>query len=536
MKKYIFIIIAICLSFNLNAQVKTTIFPNGDAFKEFSFLYQINEKEIPLYEMPSFNLDSVIKEENYYRRLGDYPFRFGYAFDVDYGIEHGKWSVAEDKNIWSIRFKSNGAYTLNFRLSDLKLDYLSELYIYNSNGTLIYGPVTHKDNATKEFNSIGTDLIPGEVVIIQIIEPKSSMQTSKIKITGLVHGFENYYKDIFPSNKKEKDNFQATLTCHNDVMCYPNFENLSRGVIKLLMGGYLCSGSLLNNTMGTNRPYVLTALHCADIDENGILSSAEKTAIGYWTFQFNYKRICSTTSIVSYVLYNYGGAYFRASWQPTDFLLVELKESVKDTNIRFLGWDITGYYPYQPISIHHPAGDPMKISFDNHTAYSNDTEIRWRGGTKSPLYTHFKVGFDNGSTEGGSSGSPLFGAWEGDPEYRIIGQLHGGDSGCPVITKYYGRFSRSWSYGSTIDQRLKEWINPYNQGVIVTNAIGTCQSTNYWDKVVPSVINERIICKDINVKNVTVPTGTTLELESTGGSVKIDGNFKVEEGATFIIK
>jgi len=26
---------------------------------------------------------------------------------------------------------------------------------------------------------------------------------------------------------------------------------------------------------------------------------------------------------------------------------------------------------------------------------------------------------------------------------------------------------------------------------------------------------------------VTVPAGTTLELESTGGSVKIDGNFKV---------
>jgi len=54
--------------------------------------------------------------------------------------------------------------------------------------------------------------------------------------------------------------------------------------------------------------------------------------------------------------------------------------------------------------------------------------------------------------------------------------------------------------------------------------------------VVPSVINERIICKDISVKNVIVPTGTTLELESTGGSVKIDGNFKVEEGATLIIK
>ena len=64
MNKYIFAIIVL-LNFNLNAQITTTIFPNGNAFKEFHFLNQVSKEAIPLYTMPYFNLDSIIQEENY---------------------------------------------------------------------------------------------------------------------------------------------------------------------------------------------------------------------------------------------------------------------------------------------------------------------------------------------------------------------------------------------------------------------------------------------------------------------------------------
>jgi len=231
MYKYVFLII-FAISFNLNAQVTTTIFPDGSAFKEFPFLNQIHNEEIPLYTMPSFNLDSIIHKERELDKKGvGRPFRFGYDFDVSYEMEHGRWRKVGDKNIWNIRFKSDGAYTLNFRMSNLKLNDKSELYIYNSNGTFIYGAVTYKQNSTNEFSSIGTDLIAGEEAIIQIIEPKAFMQSSTIRITKIVHGFENHYKEILHSNKKEGDNFQAILTCYNDVMCYSAFENLSRGVV-----------------------------------------------------------------------------------------------------------------------------------------------------------------------------------------------------------------------------------------------------------------------------------------------------------------
>ena len=156
---------------------------------------------------------------------------------------------------------------------------------------------------------------------------------------------------------------------------------------------------------------------------DGSLNSAEKNAMGAWNFIFNYKKICNTNSVVSYVNYSYSGANFRSSGFNTDFLLLELKDAIKDPEIRFLGWDITGYYPYQPIGIHHPKGDLMKISFDYHTAYSNTSSFN-SGGLTYPIYSHFDVWFDNGAIEGGSSGSPLLWAWESDPEYRVIGQAH----------------------------------------------------------------------------------------------------------------
>ena len=99
MKKSILFIIAF-LNVNLYAQIKTTIFPDGNAFEQFPFLNQINIEEIPIYEMPSFNLDSVIQEENELDEKGvGRPFRFGYAFDVDYGMEHGKWFEIRGKNV-----------------------------------------------------------------------------------------------------------------------------------------------------------------------------------------------------------------------------------------------------------------------------------------------------------------------------------------------------------------------------------------------------------------------------------------------------
>ena len=57
--------------------------------------------------------------------------------------------------------------------------------------------------------------------------------------------------------------------------------------------------------------------------------------------------------------------------------------------------------------------------------------------------------WDLGTTEPGSSGSPLF-----DPDHCIVGQLFGGFAACSNdLEDWYGRFYVSWTGGGTSDSR-----------------------------------------------------------------------------------
>ena len=67
--------------------------------------------------------------------------------------------------------------------------------------------------------------------------------------------------------------------------------------------------------------------------------------------------------------------------------------------------------------------------------------------------------WEEGVTEPGSSGSPLF-----DQNHRVIGQLYGGLAACSGTSDngqydYYGRFGVSWD-GSSASNRLRDWLDP----------------------------------------------------------------------------
>ena len=80
---------------------------------------------------------------------------------------------------------------------------------------------------------------------------------------------------------------------------------------------------------------------------------------------------------------------------------------------------------------------------------------------------HWKITWNSGTTEGGSSGSPLV-----NNSHRVIGQLHGGYSACvdhpsglgPNKHDWYGKFSVSWTGNGSLDNRrkLQPWLDPLN--------------------------------------------------------------------------
>lgn len=108
------------------------------------------------------------------------------------------------------------------------------------------------------------------------------------------------------------------------------------------------------------------------------------------------------------------------------------------------------------IGIHHPSGDVKKISKDTNPPTSINHPNITGCPTSNIAGTHWQVIWDEGVTEGGSSGSPLF-----NSDHKIIGQLHGGSSSCsdPSYPDLYGKFSYSYTQGN-----FAQWLDPYRSG------------------------------------------------------------------------
>ena len=101
----------------------------------------------------------------------------------------------------------------------------------------------------------------------------------------------------------------------------------------------------------------------------------------------------------------------------------------------------------------------MKISRDDDGAVkenANGTQVWLIGGVS----VGSGDGWELGTTESGSSGSPLF-----SDTGKIIGQLYAGQSNCIGTENnndydIYGRFGISWDAGQNPSSRLKDWLDP----------------------------------------------------------------------------
>ena len=144
-------------------------------------------------------------------------------------------------------------------------------------------------------------------------------------------------------------------------------------------------------------------------------------------------------------------------------------------NVFYAGWDKSGTSPTSQVGIHHPAGDLKKISFDNNAATQ---------ATYSSASCWRISNWDDGTTEGGSSGSPLF-----DQNKRIIGQLYGGQASCSNnVNDYYGRFDVSWDSGTNTTNELNSWLDPL--GTNPQYLDGLDGSTTISDDVVIEFLNK----------------------------------------------
>jgi len=347
------------------------------------------------------------------------------------------------------------------------------MFIYNSDKTMFIGSFTNQNSFN---NTLGTQFIYSNSLIIEYYEPNNTglkQQQSQLHIESLVHTFVELRFGPF-SNTDSETGVTGADYCNINVSCPlgNGWENEIKSVAIILglisndnkYHGW-CSGALINNTERDGKPYFLTANHC--IDNAGAMSNAAN-----WVFLFNYEAsYCEDNGMwASSSLSNaiYGATVLArdgANSPNSDYLLLELNaqpSTLVSYNVVYAGWETnetaTSYSPYT-VGIHHPSGDVKKISKDNnppisHNPANDATEnciTNYRAGY------HWQVHWNEGITEGGSSGSPLF-----NSDHRIIGQLHGGCSFCntPHKPDTYGKFSKSYTLGN-----FARWLDPRGTGV-----------------------------------------------------------------------
>ncbi len=416
----------------------------------------------------------------------DVPLRFGFPFDVRYDLENsGQWEeLANGDRIWRLRIESPGAYSINLIYAAFWLPEGAKLFVYNEDHSHVIGAFTSDNN--KDHGQFSTQPVKGEVSILEYYEPAEVAGRGVIDIERIVHAYRNMFSwDTFKGEK----GFGSSGSCNNNVRCPEGdpWDNQIRSVAMVILSGgsRWCSGAMINNVRQDLTPYFLTANHC--------LGSSNT-----WLFMFNYESP-SCSNIDGPTWMTISGSSLKASNSFSDVGLVELSSQPPETfNVYYSGWSAINTAADSCIAIHHPAGDIKKISFD----YNSVTSTSYLS-TSTGDNSHWRVGqWEDGTTEGGSSGSPLL-----NRDGQIVGQLHGGYASCASITAdWYGKFSESWDHGSSASSRLKDWLDPDNTGATELNGKDAARTsiTHTPLEDTQDTLNDYAVYADITSSNTLI--------------------------------
>ena len=414
----------------------------------FSFS-QIQSEGTPKYynNDPSNGINFLTLENNprVDREFHPMVFQFGIEYDVDINLLD-EAQVYIDNNIYTfiLGISSEDAYGMGFSFDHFFLSENAELYFYDRERTRFLGALTNMNN--KSTNSLTTSVVKGENIIIELSVPQEEIKDIRLNIDTIIHDqadIMNYYNTI-DSDRED---------CNINVICSEGDEwrDQINGVVRVSMGGGLCSASIINNTSNDRTPYVLFADHCVSGSASG------------YVFYFNYQSAsCSgnsgpTNQTVS-------GSTLLASEDINsgpDFALLRLTSDIPDSYDPFyVGWSRSSFAPQEAVGIHHPGGDIKKISFTNDNVSAGGT-----GG----YYWEFQ--YDEGRVIPGSSGSPFF-----DQNKRQVGiasyiytNYCDPSPDCYCAQQYnhgYGRFDSAWNMG------LSQYLDPINSGQTAIDGIG----------------------------------------------------------------
>lgn len=473
-------------------------------------------KDVPIEIMPGFDLAQAQFEDsiNDANKVG--PWRFGYEYMTNYPLNnYGVWkTLPNGDRVWRLMIKCPDAQSINLQFENFNLPVGGYMYLYDTDHTNRVGAYTHQNNNPD--GQLGTELVHGDEVVLEYYEPQEVNGQGNFTISMIVHGYRST-KEY--TNTIMAKALNSSGDCNVDVNCPlgTGWEDQIRSVGMLVNGGGFCTGALINNTCSDGTGYFFTAHHCG-------------TASGSWNIRWNWESPAGTESCATTAnSVDPGPPYDQTSNGCTpvvqnsisDFNLISINNftiaNAQTWNLFYAGWDNSDALTVTDVTaISHPSGDVKKIAVDNNAPSHQTTPFN--GNPNAEMW--YVADYENGVTEPGSSGCPLF-----DQNGRIIGDLSGGSAACSGTNDnggydIYGRFATSWTNG------VSTYLAPGTCGTAVTD--------DGFDPNAPSAPD------DASIQSVTDPTGllcsgsinpvVVLKNEGTNNLTSVTINYDVDGG------
>ena len=351
-------------------------------------------------------------------RTGDKgrPLQIGFARAVPDGaaalaLEKLQWvNTADGGRAARVVVTSPGASALRLGMSVAAIASGVSVRFAGSGG--VFGPVTAAQmTATKRYWS---PVLDGDSATMELYLPAGvALSSVKIALPEVSHLV------VTGSGLKAEptDEIGQSDSCERDVACIatPAALNQAKAVAKMVFTDqgdtFLCTGTLLNDSIHSNTAYFYTANHCMSSTE------AADSLVTYWFFD---AATCGSNAVPAYQTVT-GGAMFLGRSIDSDWALLRLR-APPPANAVFSAWRADVLANSTPIVvIHHPSGDLKKFSsgtMPGYFTFSDDGS------------SYSTARYTQGSTEGGSSGSGLLTLGTGGSFYELRGGLFGGASSC----------------------------------------------------------------------------------------------------------